>query len=118
MAERQILRDPISVGWIHEPCCSQCPPTFGLFILQQMAFAGAPAHDFPGAGDLETFGHRLSGFISFWTSHSAWLSLARVLECGGFQPAGLGGILPPEPRGKDAPSTGRQDVCPTFQTGA
>jgi rSAM/selenodomain-associated transferase 2 len=31
----------------------------------------------------------------------------------GFQPAGSGGILPPEPRGKDAPSTGRQDICPT-----
>jgi len=57
VAERQILGDPISVRRPDDRGRSQRPATFGLFVLKQMAFASAPAQDFPGRRNLETFGH-------------------------------------------------------------
>ena len=57
VAEWQILFDAINVGGSDERCLSQRPAAFGIFALQQMAFAGVPAQNFPGSGYLETLGH-------------------------------------------------------------
>jgi hypothetical protein len=57
VAERQILRDTINVGWSEARCFSQRSATFGTLALQQMASAGASVQDFAGAGYLETLGH-------------------------------------------------------------
>ena len=75
MAEGQILFDPINVGWIDEYRFTQRPAAFGIFALQQMAFASAVAQDFAGAGDFETLGYCFPGFDSLGTSHNDSLSL-------------------------------------------
>jgi hypothetical protein len=67
--EWQILFDAINIGWPENLGFFQRPPTFGVFALQQVAPAGAPKQHFTGAGQLETFGHGLSGFNAFGTSH-------------------------------------------------
>ena len=69
MAERQILRDAVSVRRVHklgarEPAAA--PRTFGL---EQMPLACVAAQHFAVGRDFEPFGHRLFRFNAFWTSH-------------------------------------------------
>ena len=70
MTERQILRDAVRVRRIDEFGGAEAAAALGTFRLQQVAFAGAHAHDFAGAGDLETLGHGLLRFDTFGTSHN------------------------------------------------
>ena len=69
MAERQTLRDAIGVGLVHDDGFAEAAQALGIFGLRQMAATGARAHDFSGAGDLESFGHGLFRFDAFGTSH-------------------------------------------------
>jgi hypothetical protein len=69
MTERQILRDTIRIGVIDFLACAKTTATLCVFGGEQMALAGAGAHDFAGAGDLEPFGHGLPSFITFGASH-------------------------------------------------
>jgi len=57
VAERQILRDAVAVGWSEERRLSQSPPALGILVLKQMASAGASEQDLAGSGYLEMFGH-------------------------------------------------------------
>src|SRR5712671_6414715 len=61
-AERQILFYTINVGWPKELGFAQRPAAFGIFVLKQMALAGASEHHFAGGGQLEAFCHGLSCF--------------------------------------------------------
>ena len=69
MAPRQTLRDAIRIGRIDLLGRAQVAAALGVFGRKQMALAGARAHDFAGAGDLEPFGHRLLRFDTFGASH-------------------------------------------------
>ena len=62
MAERQVLRDAVDVGRIHDRGLAEPAAAFGVFGLGQMAATGAVAHDFAGGGDFEPLGHGLSSF--------------------------------------------------------
>jgi hypothetical protein len=75
MTERQILLNAISVGGINHYSRAEGTPSFGTFGRQQMAFAGAHAHDFARGGDFEPLGHGLLCFDAFRTSHNFELSL-------------------------------------------
>jgi hypothetical protein len=57
VAEWQVLRDAINVGWSHEPGLTQGPAATGTFALKQMAAARAAEQHFAGGGDLEPFGY-------------------------------------------------------------
>ena len=69
MAERKILCDAIGIGVVHLLGGAKTAAAFGVFGREQMAFAGAGAHDFAGAGDLEPFRDRLLRFDTFGASH-------------------------------------------------
>ena len=69
MAEREVLRDAIGVGRVKNRTLAEAAAALGIFALQQMAFAGVAAQDFARAGDLEPFGHGLSCFDAFGSSH-------------------------------------------------
>jgi hypothetical protein len=49
----------------------------GVLALQQMAFASMAAQDFARAGDFEPFGHGLSCFDAFGSSHKFFISIAK-----------------------------------------
>ena len=69
MAEGQILRNPVGIGCIHQFGAAETPSAPGTFALEQMPFAGMPAHYLAVGGDFEPLGHRLFRFDAFWTSH-------------------------------------------------
>jgi hypothetical protein len=69
MAERQILGDPIGVGMIDLLARAKIAAALGILGGEQMALAGAGAHDFAGAGDLEPFRHGFPSFNTFGASH-------------------------------------------------
>ena len=77
MAERQILRDTINVGWSEERRFAQRAAALGILALEQMATARAPEQDLAGPGYLKTFGYRFSGFNAFGAPHTGSLSIAR-----------------------------------------
>jgi hypothetical protein len=77
MAERQILRDAVGIGRVHDGALAEPAAVFWLFTLQQMAFAGVAAQDFARAGDLEPLGHGLSCFDAFGSSHKFFISIAK-----------------------------------------
>jgi hypothetical protein len=77
MAERQILRDAIYIRRIHDRALAETAAALGVFALQQVALAGMAAHDFARAGDLEPFGHGLSCFDAFGSSHKFIISIAK-----------------------------------------
>jgi hypothetical protein len=56
MAKRQVLCDPIGIGWAEDFGFSQRTPALGVFGFHEMAFAGAPVKNFAGGGYLEAFG--------------------------------------------------------------
>ena len=62
MAERQALGDPVRVRGINLFARAQTAAALGVLAREQMAFAGAHAHDLAGAGDFEPFAHRLLCF--------------------------------------------------------
>lgn len=72
MTERQILRDAIGVGGIHDGGFAEAAQAMGVFGLRQMPATGAMAQDFSGGGDLEPFGHGFLGFDAFGTSHKIY----------------------------------------------
>ena len=75
MAEWQVLFDAVNVRWAEDRRFSQGPPAFGTFALHQVTLARAAKHDFAGAGNFETLGHRLFCFNTFGTSHNNFLRL-------------------------------------------
>jgi hypothetical protein len=77
VAERQILRDAISIGRVHDRALAEAAAVLGLFALQQMAFTGVAAQDFARAGDLEPLGHGLSCFDAFGSTHKFFISIAK-----------------------------------------
>ena len=77
MAERQVLRDAIRIGFIHLFRGAKTAAALGVFGGKQMALAGAHPHDFAGAGDLEPLGHCFSGFDAFGATHNIYLSLKK-----------------------------------------
>jgi hypothetical protein len=79
VAERQILRDAINVGGIHRGQAAQVAATLGVFTLGQVAPARAGAENFSASRDLKTFGHGLSGFDAFGSSHKIFVTKEREL---------------------------------------
>jgi hypothetical protein len=77
MAERQILRDAVGIGRVHDGALAEPAAVFGFLALQQMAFAGVAAQDFARAGDLEPLGHGLSCFDAFGSSHKFLFQLQK-----------------------------------------
>jgi hypothetical protein len=69
VAERQVLLNPINVGWVKHLGVAQASPAFWILALEQMTSAGTSSSNFASAGDLEAFAHRLPGLNSFGTSH-------------------------------------------------
>jgi hypothetical protein len=69
VAEGQILLNSIYVGCVKHLRIAQASPTFWILALQQVTPAGAPACDFAGASNLESFAHRLPGLNSFRSPH-------------------------------------------------
>ena len=70
MTERQILQNPVRIRRIHLFGGAQAAAAFGVLGGEQMALAGAGAHDFSGAGDFESFGDRFPSSITFGASHN------------------------------------------------
>jgi hypothetical protein len=69
VAERQILQDAVGVGRVNDGCLAEMAAALGFFALCQMAEAGAAVENLARAGDLEPFGHGLSCFDAFGSSH-------------------------------------------------
>lgn len=57
MAEREVLGDSISVRGRNLAVFAQRAPAIRVLALEQMPLTCAAAHDFAGAGDLETLGY-------------------------------------------------------------
>ena len=87
MAERQVLGDPINVGWPEESGLSQGAPALGILALKQVAFSGAVKQDFARGSYLEALGYGFPGFYAFGASHiisgSAAAGSATAAERGG-----------------------------------
>jgi hypothetical protein len=77
MAERQILQDAIGIGGVHNGTLAEMTATFGIFALRQMAEARAAAQDLARTGDFEPFGHGLSCFDAFGSSHKFFISITK-----------------------------------------
>jgi uncharacterized protein (DUF697 family) len=77
VAEGQILRDAIRIGGIHGGCATKPAAAFWGFALGQVAPARAGAQHFSRGRYLETFGHGLSGFDAFGSSHKSLLQKSR-----------------------------------------
>ena len=71
-AEGQALFDAIHVRGVNEGCLTQRSAALGAFALLQVASAGAAPQDLAVGSDLETFGHRFSGFVAFGSSHTRY----------------------------------------------
>lgn len=69
MAERQALRDAVSVGWINDGDLAEAAAAFRVFGLGQMASARVEAQNLAGGGDFEPLGHGFFRFNAFGTSH-------------------------------------------------
>jgi len=69
MAERQALRDAISVGWINDGDLAEAAAAFRVFGLGQMAATRVKAQNLAGGGDFEPLGHGFFRFDAFGTSH-------------------------------------------------
>ena len=69
MAEREVLDDAIGIGLVHLFAGAEVAAALGAFAAEQVAFAGAHAHDFAGAGDFKPFRHRFFRFNAFRPSH-------------------------------------------------
>lgn len=78
MTEWQILFDAVNVGWINGLGLFYASAAFRVFGAQQVTPAGAPKQYLAGAGYLETFGHRFSGFNTLGTSHTGLSFYERV----------------------------------------
>jgi hypothetical protein len=78
MAEGQILQNPVSVRGVHLFGGAHVAPAFWAFGLEQVPFARAHAHHLAGAGDFESFGHRLLRFNAFGSSHKSVFSKRTV----------------------------------------
>jgi hypothetical protein len=77
MAERQILQDAVGIGGVHHGTFAEMTATFWIFALGQMAETRAAAQDFARTGDFEPFGHGLSCFDAFGSSHKFFISITK-----------------------------------------
>src|ERR1017187_1856647 len=81
VAEREVLRDAISVRLVYQGQAAKSAAASRAFGLGQMASAGAGAQDFSAGRNLEPLGHGLLCFNTFGTSHKIVLSKrARNIE--------------------------------------
>jgi hypothetical protein len=71
VAERQILRDTVSIGRINDHNAAETAAALGILGLGQVAVAGVAAQNFAGAGNLEPLGHGLFCFDAFGSSHKS-----------------------------------------------
>jgi hypothetical protein len=74
VAERQVLRDAVSIGRINDHRTAEMAAALGILGLGQVAFAGVAAQNFAAGRNFKTFGHGLSRFDTFGTSHKSNLS--------------------------------------------
>ena len=79
VAERQILRDAVSIGRINDHRTAETAAALGTLGLGQVAFAGVAAQNFAGAGDLEPLGHGFFRFDAFGSSHKIFIAKEREL---------------------------------------
>ena len=89
MGKREVLQYTGVVGLVDESGGAELAAALGILAGQKMSFTGAIPDNFAGAGDLETFGDRLSGLDGF--RFSLHLRLALPPKKGGknrqsFQP--------------------------------
>jgi hypothetical protein len=77
VAERQVLRDAIGIGRVHDGGFAKAAAVLRIFGLGQMAQARMAAENFARAGDLEPLGHGLSGFNAFGSSHKKIISITK-----------------------------------------
>jgi len=71
VAERQVLRDAVSIGRINDHHTAETAAALGILGLGQVAVAGVVEQDFASASDLEPFGHGLFRFDAFGSSHKS-----------------------------------------------
>src|SRR5579872_1211650 len=86
MAERQILQNAVGISRIHLFRGAEIAAALRGLSGQQMASAGARAHDFAAARDLEPFGNRFLRLDTFGASHKLIRFLykrARNIGCAG-----------------------------------
>jgi hypothetical protein len=57
MTKRQILFDPINIGWPEHFRFFHPPAPFGIFGTQQVTPAGAPVQHLAGTGYFESFSY-------------------------------------------------------------
>ena len=65
MGKREIFQYTGVVGLVDESGGAELAAALGILAGQKMSFTGAIPDNFAGAGDLETFGDRLTGFDGF-----------------------------------------------------
>ena len=71
MAEGQVLKNPVCVGFIDNFRSAQGASALGALGLEEVALAGMGAHHLAGAGYLKSFCHRFFCFNTFRASHIA-----------------------------------------------
>jgi hypothetical protein len=71
VAERQILRDAVGIGFVDHDSFAETTQAMRVFGLRQMPAAGFRAHGFASGGDSEPFGHGFFCFDAFGTSHKS-----------------------------------------------
>jgi hypothetical protein len=69
VAEREVLRDPVGIRWVHLRIFAEAAEAFGVLGLGQVTAASVGAHDLAGGGDFEPLRHGFSSFDAFGTSH-------------------------------------------------
>jgi hypothetical protein len=77
VAERQVLKDAISVGRVNDGSLAEMATAFGIFALSQVAEASAAVKNLACAGDFEPLAHGLSCFDAFGTSHKFIISITK-----------------------------------------
>ena len=65
MGKREVLQYTSVVGLIDEGGSAQLAAALGILAGQKMSFARSIPDNFAGAGNLETFGDRLTGLNGF-----------------------------------------------------
>jgi len=82
VAEREVLNDAISVGFVNDRSFAEPAATFRGFAGEQMASAGVGAQHFAGCGDFETFGYGFLCFDAFGTTHKVNFRSKRAVNIG------------------------------------
>jgi hypothetical protein len=79
------LRDAVSIGRINDHSTAETTAAFGTLGLGQVSPTGAGTQDFSASRNFKTFGHGLSRFDAFGTSHKSNPSKRARSICDGMR---------------------------------